>query len=215
MRSITLSAGLNKNYSLGEGISYLENLSKNNLKGNYKIDFRGQSKEFKESSNQFYFLFIISLLFVYLILCAQFESFRYPFIIMISVPLTLLIPIICLIIFENSLNIFSQIGIIILMGIAAKNGILIVEFARQLKNQGENSSRSIIESCKKRFRPVVMTGISTIVGVIPLVIGSGAGYESRLTIGIVLISGIFFSIFLTLFITPFFYSLIDKEVNES
>jgi multidrug efflux pump subunit AcrB len=134
---------------------------------------------------------------------------------MISVPLTLLIPIICLIIFENSLNIFSQIGIIILMGIAAKNGILIVEFARQLKNQGENSSRSIIESCKKRFRPVVMTGISTIVGVIPLVIGSGAGYESRLTIGIVLISGIFFSIFLTLFITPFFYSLIDKEVNES
>jgi multidrug efflux pump len=215
MRSITLSAGLNKNYSLGEGIDYLENLSKNKLKGNYKIDFRGQSKEFKESSNQFYFLFIISLLFVYLILCAQFESFRYPFIIMISVPLTLLIPIICLIIFENSLNIFSQIGIIILMGIAAKNGILIVEFARQLKNQGENSSRSIIESCKKRFRPVVMTGISTIVGVIPLVIGSGAGYESRLTIGIVLISGIFFSIFLTLFITPFFYSLIDKEVNES
>ena len=215
MRSITLSAGLNKNYSLGEGINYLENLSKNKLKGNYKIDFRGQSKEFKESSNQFYFLFIISLLFVYLVLCAQFESFRYPFIIMISVPLTLLIPIICLIIFENSLNIFSQIGIIILMGIAAKNGILIVEFARQLKNQGENSSRSIIESCKKRFRPVVMTGISTIVGVIPLVIGSGAGYESRLTIGIVLISGIFFSIFLTLFITPFFYSLIDKEVNES
>ena len=215
MRSITLSAGLNKNYSLGEGINYLENLSKNKLKGNYKIDFRGQSKEFKESSNQFYFLFIISLLFVYLILCAQFESFRYPFIIMISVPLTLLIPIICLIVFENSLNIFSQIGIIILMGIAAKNGILIVEFARQLKNQGENSSRSIIESCKKRFRPVVMTGISTIVGVIPLVIGSGAGYESRLTIGIVLISGIFFSIFLTLFITPFFYSLIDKEVNES
>ena len=215
MRSITLSAGLNKNYSLGEGIDYLENLSKNKLKGNYKIDFRGQSKEFKESSNQFYFLFIISLLFVYLVLCAQFESFRYPFIIMISVPLTLLIPIICLIIFENSLNIFSQIGIIILMGIAAKNGILIVEFARQLKNQGENSSRSIIESCKKRFRPVVMTGISTIVGVIPLVIGSGAGYESRLTIGIVLISGIFFSIFLTLFITPFFYSLIDKEVNES
>ena len=215
MRSITLSAGLNKNYSLGEGIDYLENLSKNKLKGNYKIDFRGQSKEFKESSNQFYFLFIISLLFVYLILCAQFESFRYPFIIMISVPLTLLIPIICLIIFENSLNIFSQIGIIILMGIAAKNGILIVEFARQLKNQGKNSSRAIIESCKKRFRPVVMTGISTIVGVIPLVIGSGAGYESRLTIGIVLISGIFFSIFLTLFITPFFYSLIDKEVNES
>ena len=215
MRSITLSAGLNNKYSLGDGISFLEELSKNKLKGNYKIDFKGQSKEFKESSSQFYFLFIISLIFVYLVLCAQFESFRYPFIIMISVPLTLLIPIICLIIFENSLNIFSQIGIIILMGIAAKNGILIVEFARQLKSQGKDSLSAIIESCKKRFRPIIMTGISTIVGVIPLVIGSGAGYESRLTIGIVLISGILFSIVLTLIITPFFFSLIDKEINEN
>ena len=215
MRSITLSAGLNNKYSLGDGISYLEKLSKNKLEGNYKVDFKGQSKEFKESSSQFYFLFIISLIFVYLVLCAQFESFRYPFIIMISVPLTLLIPIICLIIFENSLNIFSQIGIIILMGIAAKNGILIVEFARQLKSQGKKSSSAIIESCKKRFRPIIMTGISTIVGVIPLVIGSGAGYESRLTIGIVLISGILFSIVLTLTITPFFFSLIDKEINEN
>ena len=215
MRSITLSAGLNNKYSLGDGISYLEKLSKNKLEGNYKVDFKGQSKEFKESSSQFYFLFIISLIFVYLVLCAQFESFRYPFIIMISVPLTLLIPIICLIIFENSLNIFSQIGIIILMGIAAKNGILIIEFARQLKSQGKKSSSAIIESCKKRFRPIIMTGISTIVGVIPLVIGSGAGYESRLTIGIVLISGILFSIVLTLTITPFFFSLIDKEINEN
>lgn len=215
MRSITLSAGLNNNYSLGDGISFLEKLSKNKLEGNYKIDFKGQSKEFKESSSQFYFLFIISLIFVYLVLCAQFESFRYPFIIMISVPLTLLIPIICLIMFENSLNIFSQIGIIILMGIAAKNGILIVEFARQLKSQGKDSLSAIIESCKKRFRPIIMTGISTIVGVIPLVIGSGAGYESRLTIGIVLISGILFSIVLTLVITPFFFSLIDKEINEN
>ncbi len=101
------------------------------------------------------------------------------------------------------------------MGIAAKNGILIVEFARQLKSQGKNSSSAIIESCKKRFRPIIMTGISTIVGVIPLVIGSGAGYESRLTIGIVLISGILFSIVLTLIITPFFFSLIDKEINEN
>ena len=215
MRSITLSAGLNNNYSLGDGISFLEKLSKNKLEGNYKIDFKGQSKEFKESSSQFYFLFIISLIFVYLVLCAQFESFRYPFIIMISVPLTLLMPIICLIMFENSLNIFSQIGIIILMGIAAKNGILIVEFARQLKSQGKDSLSAIIESCKKRFRPIIMTGISTIVGVIPLVIGSGAGYESRLTIGIVLISGILFSIVLTLVITPFFFSLIDKEINEN
>ena len=134
---------------------------------------------------------------------------------MISVPLTLLAPILSLIIFENSLNIFSQIGIIILMGIAAKNGILIVEFARQLRLKGSNTLTAIKKSCEMRFRPIIMTGISTIVGVIPLVIGSGAGYESRLTIGIVLISGIFFSIFLTLFITPFFFSLLDKKSNDS
>ncbi len=186
-------------------------MSKEKLIGNYKIDFKGQSKEFKESSDQFFFLFIISLIFVYLVLCAQFESFRYPLIIMLSVPLTLFAPIISLIVFENSLNIFSQIGIIILMGIAAKNGILIVEFARQLKLSGNDTLKSIHESCKKRFRPIIMTGVSTIVGVIPLVIGSGAGYESRLTIGIVLISGIFFSIFLTLFITPMFFKIFDKK----
>ncbi len=100
---------------------------------------------------------------------------------------------------------------IILTGISAKNGILIVEFARQLKLKGNKSYESIIEACKIRFRPVVMTGFSTVIGIIPLVIGSGAGYESRLTIGIVLISGIIFSIFLTLFVTPFFFQLIDKD----
>ena len=122
-----------------------------------------------------------------------------------------LFPLLALLIFENSLNIFSQIGIIILMGISAKNGILIVEFARQLKSVGKKSYESLISACKIRFRPIIMTGISTVVGVIPLVIGSGAGYESRLTIGIVLISGIIFSIFLTLFITPFFFKIIDRD----
>ena len=130
---------------------------------------------------------------------------------MLSVPITLVSPLLAIFIFNNSLNIFSQIGVIILMGISAKNGILIVEFARQLKLKGSNSYDSIIEACRKRFRPVVMTGVSTVVGIIPLVVGSGAGYESRLTIGIVLISGIIFSIFLTLFLTPFFYRLLDKN----
>ena len=101
------------------------------------------------------------------------------------------------------------------MGISAKNGILIIEFAKRLKLEGKSASFSIIESCQKRFRPVIMTGISTAVGVIPLVLGSGAGYESRLTIGIVLISGIFFSIFLTLFITPFLFNFFEKDTNET
>ena len=211
MRSITLSAGLQKGYSLGEAIEYLENISDNKLKGNFIIDYKGQSKEYKKSSNQFNFLFIVSLLFVYLILCAQFESFRYPFIIILTVPLTLLSPLLALYFFGNTLNIFSQIGIIILMGIAAKNGILIVEFAKQLKSKGEKSYDALISSCKKRFRPIIMTGLSTVVGVIPLVIGSGAGYESRLTIGLVLISGIIFSVLLTLFITPYFFKILDKK----
>jgi multidrug efflux pump subunit AcrB len=130
---------------------------------------------------------------------------------MLSVPLTLISPLSAIFFFDNSLNIFSQIGLIILMGIAAKNGILIVEFAKQLKNQGENSYNSLIKACRKRFRPIIMTGFSTVVGIIPLVLGSGAGYESRLTIGIVLISGIIFSIFLTLFVTPFFFKMFDKN----
>ena len=211
MRSITLSAGLKKGYSLGKAITFLENITENKLDDNLKIDFKGQSKEYKKSTKQFIFLFIVSLIFVYLILCAQFESFKYPLIIMLSVPLTLIFPLLALLIFKNSLNIFSQIGIIILMGISAKNGILIVEFARQLKSIGKKSYESLISACKIRFRPIIMTGISTVVGVVPLVIGSGAGFESRLTIGIVLISGIIFSIFLTLFITPFFFKIIDKD----
>ena len=211
MRSITLSAGLQKGYSIGDAIKYLENISKNKLEGNFSINYKGQSKEYKKSSNQFNFLFIVSLLFVYLVLCAQFESFKYPLIIILTVPLTLISPLLALYCFDNTLNIFSQIGIIILMGIAAKNGILIVEFARQLKAKGQKSYEALINSCKKRFRPIIMTGLSTIVGVIPLVIGSGAGYESRLTIGIVLISGIFFSVILTLFITPYFFKLIDSK----
>ena len=211
MRSITLSAGLKKGYSLGKAIGFLEDIAETKLNGNLKIDFKGQSKEYQKSTKQFVFLFIVSLIFVYLVLCAQFESFKYPLIIMLSVPLTLIFPLLSLLIFKNSLNIFSQIGIIILMGISAKNGILIVEFARQLKTIGKKSYDSLISACRIRFRPIVMTGISTVVGVVPLVIGSGAGFESRLTIGIVLIAGIIFSIFLTLFITPFFFKIIDKD----
>ena len=134
---------------------------------------------------------------------------------MISVPLSICGGIFGLWLFESSLNIFSQIGIIILIGISAKNGILIVEFANQLREKGENISSSIYRSCKKRFRPIIMTGFSTIVGAIPLIIGSGAGSESRQTIGIVIIFGILFSIFLTLIVTPFFYRLIAPYSRQN
>ena len=177
------------------------------------LDYKGQSKEFKDSSKQLIYLFLISLLVVYLVLSAQFESFISPAIIMISVPLSFSGGLIGLWIADSSLNIFSQIGMIILLGISAKNGILIVEFTNQLRKKGQESSEAIIESCKKRFRPIIMTGISTIVGASPLIFGNGAGSESRLTIGIVIIGGILFSTFLTLIITPFFYKLINPKVN--
>ncbi len=214
IRSITLKAGLEKNYSLGEGIEFLEKTI--NKIGNYnmKVDYKGQSKEFKDSSEQFFYIFIISLIVIFLVLSAQFESFLYPLVIMLSVPLSFSGGLLGLWIADSSINIFSQIGMIILIGISAKNGILIVEFANQLRNQGKNINEAIKESCHRRFRPIIMTGISTMIGSLPLIIGSGAGSESRLTIGIVIFSGLLFSLILTLTLTPFFYKTIAPFVKN-
>ena len=130
---------------------------------------------------------------------------------MLSVPLAIVGALFAMYMTDTTLSIYTKIGLIMLVGLVSKNGILIVEFARQMRIKGKDASESLIDSCRKRFRPVIMTGFSTVIGIIPLVLGSGAGFESRLTTGIVLISGIIFSIFLTLFMTPFFYKLIDKD----
>ena len=212
-RSITLKGGLSKEYSLGKAIQKLEGISKEKLGENIKIDFKGQSKEFKESTKQFYFLFLISFLVIYLVLSAQFESFIYPIIILVTVPLSLSGGLFGLWVVGSSLNIFSQIGMIILLGISAKNGILIVEFANQLRKKGMEIEEALIESCKRRMRPVLMTVISTMIGTIPLIVGSGAGSESRLTIGIVIFFGLLSSVFLTLFVTPYFYRNIAKHIK--
>ena len=208
IRSITLKAGIDKNYSLGEAISYLEKVIKKIDNKKVKIDYKGQSKEFKDSSKQLFYIFLTSLIVIYLVLSAQFESFLYPLIIIISVPLALSGGLLGLWFVDSSLNIFSQIGMIILMGISAKNGILIVEFANQLRKKGETLEDALIKSCKQRFRPILMTSISTMIGSLPLIFGSGAGSESRLTIGIVVFSGLLISLILTLFLTPFFYKII-------
>ncbi len=213
-RAITLKASISKDYSLGEAISFIEDIALNELDSSIKTDFKGQGKEFKDSSKQFVFLFIISFLVVYLVLSAQFESFIYPIIIIVTVPLSLSGGLFGLWMFGNSLNIFSQIGIIILLGISAKNGILIVEFANQLRNKGKNIYEALIESCQKRVRPIIMTAISTLVGTIPLLISSGAGSQARLTIGIVIFCGLIISIFLTLFLTPYFYLKIAPLIKE-
>ena len=208
IRSITLKAGLDKNYSLGEAINFLENIIKEIGNENVKIDYKGQSKEFKDSSKQLFYIFLISLIVIYLVLSAQFESFLYPLIIIISVPLSLSGGLLGLWFVDSSINIFSQIGMIILMGISAKNGILIVEFANQLRGAGKSVEEAILKACKQRFRPILMTSISTMIGSLPLIFGSGAGSESRLTIGIVVFVGLIISLILTLFLTPFFYRVI-------
>lgn len=213
IRAITIKAGLDKGYSLNEAILFLEKVVKENFSKKINYDYKGQGKEFKESNKQFNFLFLISFLIIYLVLAAQFESFISPTIIILTVPLSLSGGLIGLYICNSSLNIFSQIGMIILMGISAKNSILIVEFANQLRKKGNTINEALKKACDKRYRPIIMTGISTMISSLPLILNSGAGSESRLTIGIVIFFGLIFSIFLTLFMTPFFYKKIAKYSN--
>ena len=145
---------------------------------------------------------------------AQFESWRHPFTIMLTVPLAIFGGIIGLLVAGSSLNIYSQIGLIILIGLSAKNGILIVEFANQLRIEGQNIEKAVINACKLRLRPILMTSLSTIVGVVPLIIGSGPGEASRLTIGVVIFSGMIFSTFFTLYIIPVIYLMIGKNTQR-
>jgi HAE1 family hydrophobic/amphiphilic exporter-1/multidrug efflux pump len=147
-------------------------------------------------------------------MAAQFESWKHPFTIMLTVPLAIFGGIIGLLVAGSSLNIYSQIGLIILIGLSAKNGILIVEFANQLRVEGQNIEKAVINACKLRLRPILMTSLSTIVGVVPLIIGSGPGEASRLTIGVVIFSGMIFSTFFTLYIIPVIYLMIGKNTQR-
>ena len=208
IRTITFSASLAPSYSLGEALAYMENLINTELPEEVQINYKGQSLEFKDSGSAIYFTFALALMIVFLVLAIQFESFIHPFVIMMSVPLALLGALVGLKVFGSSLNIFSQVGIIILIGIAAKNGILIVEFANQLRDAGRHVHEAILEAAQIRLRPIVMTGLSTMFGALPLVMASGAGAETRETIGVVIVSGVFIATALTLVVVPVFYSLL-------
>jgi multidrug efflux pump len=173
-----------------------------------KLGFAGQSKEFLETSGGVALTFALALLIVFLVLAAQFESFVHPLIIMLTVPLGLTGALLSLWLTGNSLNIYSQVGIILLVGLMAKNGILIVEFANQLRDEGRSIRDAVLEASAIRLRPIVMTVISTILGAVPLVLASGAGAESRVAIGIVVIGGLGIASLLTLFVTPVLYDLL-------
>ncbi|SLN72892.1 efflux RND transporter permease subunit [Oceanibacterium hippocampi] len=205
LRSITVSASLADGYTLDEALRYMEGLAAEELPAEARVSYGGVSREFKESSSALLFTFAIALLIVFLALAAQFESFIHPLIIMVSVPLAVTGALGSLAIGGLSLNVYSQIGIVMLIGLTAKNAILIVEFANQLRDEGLSVYEAVLEASVIRLRPILMTTISTALGALPLAIATGAGAESREAIGVVIVGGVSFSTVLSLFVVPVFY----------
>lgn len=214
MRAITLSASLNEGYSLGAALDDMENLIQAHLPEAAQINYDGESREFKRTGSSIYFTFLLSLVIGYLVLAAQFESFKHPLIIMTTVPLAISGALFGLTVFGSTVNIFSQIGAIMLIGLAAKNGILIVEFANQLRDRGQAFTEAIIESATTRLRPVLMTSLCTAFGSVPLLLASGAGELSRQSIGAVVFFGVTFAMVLTLVVVPVVYTLIARNTHS-
>lgn len=214
VRAITIEAGLTDGYTLGEALDYMENLVRTELPAGASIDFKGDSLEYKDSSGSVYFVFLMALVVVFLVMAGQFESFIHPLVIMLSVPLAIIGALLALWLTGLTLNIYSQIGLIILIGLATKNGILIVEFINQLRDEGMEFRAAILEASAKRLRPIVMTNVTTIMGAMPLVLASGAGAESRLVIGVVIIGGLSIAMVLTVFIIPIMYNLLAKHTTS-
>lgn len=213
--AVVISASLAEGYDLGSALTYLNNLAVDNLPPEARVSYKGLSREFQESSAAIYVTFALAFVIVFLVLAAQFESWIHPLIIMLSVPLAVTGALLALWWSGISLNIYSQIGIIMLLGLMAKNGILIVEFANQLRDKGYEVRDAILEGACLRFRPVLMTTISTIFGAIPLVIATGAGAESRAAIGMVILGGLIFATTLTLFIIPVLYNLLARFAKST
>ena len=209
--SATVSASTAKGYTLGDGIKEMDKIASTTLDESFSTTLAGTAKEYAESSHTLVFAFLLALVLVYLILSAQFESFRDPLIIMFTVPLALAGAILSLWLFGQTLNIFSQIGIIALVGIVTKNGILIVEFANQRKAKGLSIREAVIDAATQRFRPILMTSLATTFGVLPIALALGAAARSRMSMGIVIIGGLLFSLGLTLFIIPALYTYLSSE----
>ncbi len=206
----TVSAGLAKGYTLGQGIEEMDRLARKVLNpDNFSTTLSGQSKDFVESTSSLMFAFLLALLLIYLVLAAQFESFRDPLIIMFTVPLALIGALICISAAGVTMNIFSQIGLIMLIGLVSKNGILIVEFANQRREAGLSKADAILDASASRFRPILMTSLATILGVLPMVLSTGAGAESRIAMGVSVAGGLLVSTFFTLFIIPAMYAYIS------
>lgn len=214
MRSITIEANLAEGYSLGEALGYLENIVREKMPDDVSIAYKGESQLYKDSGSSVIFVFILALVIAYLVLAAQFESFVHPFVIMLMVPLAILGAMIGLYLGDLTLNIYSQIGIVMLIGLAAKNGILIVEFSNQLRDAGMSFDEALVRASQQRLRPIVMTAFTTLMSAVPLILGSGPGAESRMVIGVVIFSGVALSAFLTIFVIPALYSLLARNTTS-
>jgi hydrophobe/amphiphile efflux-1 (HAE1) family protein len=207
-KSATVSASLAEGRSLGEGIAEMRKIAKRVLDESFHTDLLGASRDFSESSSNISFALLFALLLIYLILAAQFESFRDPFIIMLTVPMAIAGAMLSLWIFGKTLNIFSEIGIIMLIGLVTKNGILIVEFANQKRKAGLSISEAAFEAAVARLRPILMTSLATVFGALPIAMALGAGAQSRVPLGIVIVGGLSFALILTLLVIPVMYVLI-------
>ncbi len=209
--SATVSAGLAPGKTIGDGIDAMNDVAKQVLDESFTTALSGPSRDYAESSSNILFAFVLALVLIYLVLSAQFESFIDPFIIMLTVPLAMAGALLSLWYFNQTLNIFSEIGIIMLIGLVTKNGILIVEFANQLRAQGRSLPEAAQEAAAMRFRPILMTSLATALGAAPIAFALGAGASSRVSMGIVVIGGLMFSLVLTLYVIPAMYLLIKKE----
>lgn len=214
VRAITVEASLAEDYRLSDALSFLNKKVDELLPDDAIVDYKGQSREFINAGGTIVFAFILGLIIVFLVLSAQFESFVHPLVILLTVPVAVAGALFALLTTGNSLNIYSEIALIMLIGLAAKNGILIVEFANQLRDEGREFRDAIMTSAKVRFRPIVMTGLTTIAGSIPLVLASGAGAETRSVIGVVILAGVFAATLFTLFLVPIAYGLIAKNTGS-
>ncbi|MBL7958987.1 efflux RND transporter permease subunit [bacterium] len=212
--SATVSAGLNPGMAMGDGIAAMDRIADKVLDESFSTTLSGPSRDFAESSSNILFAFILALVIIYLVLSAQFESFIDPFIIMLTVPLALAGALLSLWYFDQTLNIFSQIGMIMLIGLVTKNGILIIEFANQRREEGLSVFKAVQEAAKLRFRPIVMTSLATVLGALPIALALGAGAKSRVSMGIVVIGGLMFSLALTLFVIPAIYAMMKKELPK-
>ena len=214
LRAITVTAALAPGYPLGDALKFVEGVVKDEMPPSVRLNYDGPSRDFKESGGQLYFMFVMAMLVVFLVLAAQFESFLHPFVIMTTVPLAVIGALVGLWMYGMSINVFSQIAAIMLVGLAAKNGILIVEFANQLRDRGIEYREAVIEAAAIRLRPVLMTSFCTAFGALPLLLASGAGAESRQPIGVVVFYGVVISVFLTLLVVPAVYSLVARNTRS-